>query len=44
MHDVGAGVGEDASELMQCSGAVGEIDAEAGAAPVLDEAALDDAR
>lgn len=42
LHDIGAGVGEDSCELMQCAGPVGEMNAKAGAASVLDEATLDD--
>src|ERR1700761_1045136 len=43
LHDVGAGVCEDAGELVKRSGAIGEVDAEAGAASIFDESALDDA-
>lgn len=44
LHYIGAGVGEDARELVQRPRAVGEVDAETGAASVLDQAAFDDTR
>src|SRR5580698_1675097 len=42
LHDVGAGIGDDFRELMQRTGAIGEVDSQAGTAAVLDQAALDD--
>src|ERR1700691_5310183 len=44
LHDVGAEVGDDLREVMQGAGAVGEVDADPGAASVLDQAAFDDLR
>ena len=42
LHDIGAGIGDDARERMEGTGPVGEVNAEAGAPTVFDETTLDD--
>ena len=41
LHDVGSGISDDARERMERAGTVGEVNAQAGAAAVFHQAALD---
>src|ERR1700728_1799155 len=44
LHNVRTQIGNNFGEVVECAGAVGEMDADAGAAAVFDKAALDDLR